>query len=543
MEDNRRRYNPYIPLFLALALILGIFLGSRLSFPREQVFSEMPATTKVNQLLDYIEDQYVDTVNRKELMDRVLGELMQSLDPHSAYIPASDLQQVNESLQGNFDGIGIEFNIIRDTIRVVSALSGGPSEALGIQAGDKIVKIEGKNVAGVKITNEDVIGKLRGPGNSKVNVSIMRKGSPRLLDFTITRGKIPIHSLDVSYMVTPEIGYIKISRFSATTYEEYRDAFEKLQKKGMKKMILDLRGNPGGYLDAAVDLADEFLPIGKLIVYTEGKAHPRREFHSTSRGDFEHSELVVLVDEGSASASEIVAGAVQDNDRATIIGRRSFGKGLVQEQSEFPDGSAIRLTIARYYTPTGRSIQKPYDQGLEAYYNEEVERYNHGELQSADSIRFADSLKFTTPAGKVVYGGGGIMPDIFVPLDTAGRSLYLAELNYNGIVNQFAFYYADRERDKLKEYKSIGNFNQSFIVSDALLNQLVEYAEKNGVKRKDEAIKRSDKLLRTQLKALIARNIWGNEGFYPVINSIDNAYLKALDVLNHKSTGFTDRKM
>lgn len=543
MEDNRRRYNPYIPLFLALALILGIFLGSRLSFPREQVFSEMPATTKVNQLLDYIEDQYVDTVNRKELMDRVLGELMQSLDPHSAYIPASDLQQVNESLQGNFDGIGIEFNIIRDTIRVVSALSGGPSEALGIQAGDKIVKIEGKNVAGVKITNEDVIGKLRGPGNSKVNVSIMRKGSPRLLDFTITRGKIPIHSLDVSYMVTPEIGYIKISRFSATTYEEYRDAFEKLQKKGMKKMVLDLRGNPGGYLDAAVDLADEFLPIGKLIVYTEGKAHPRREFHSTSRGDFEHSELVVLVDEGSASASEIVAGAVQDNDRATIIGRRSFGKGLVQEQSEFPDGSAIRLTIARYYTPTGRSIQKPYDQGLEAYYNEEVERYNHGELQSADSIRFADSLKFTTPAGKVVYGGGGIMPDIFVPLDTAGRSLYLAELNYNGIVNQFAFYYADRERDKLKEYKSIGNFNQSFMVSDALLNQLVEYAEKNGVKRKDEAIKRSDKLLRTQLKALIARNIWGNEGFYPVINSIDNAYLKALDVLNHKSTGFTDRKM
>lgn len=541
MEENRRKSNPYIPLFLALALIIGVFLGSRLSFPKQESFSEMPASTKVNQLLDYIEDQYVDTVNRKELMDKVLGELMQSLDPHSAYIPASDLKQVNESLQGNFEGIGIEFNIIRDTIRVISALSGGPSEALGIQAGDKIVKIEGKNVAGVKISNEDVIGKLRGPGNSKVNISIMRKGSPKLLDFTITRGQIPIHSLDVAYMVNPDIGYIKISRFSATTYEEYREAFEKLKKNGMKKMILDLRGNPGGYLDAAVDLADEFLPIGKLIVYTEGKAHPRREFHSTSRGDFEHNDLVVLVDEGSASASEIVAGAVQDNDRATIIGRRSFGKGLVQEQSEFPDGSAVRLTIARYYTPTGRSIQKPYDQGLEAYYNEEVERYNHGEMQFADSIKFADSLKYTTPAGKVVYGGGGIMPDIFVPLDTAGRSMYFAELSYNGIINQFAFYYADRERDRLKGYKSIENFSRSFNVSDAMLNELVDFAEKNGVKRKNDAIRRSEKLIRTQLKALIARNIWGSEGFYPVINSIDNAYLKAVDVLSSTGTRLTER--
>jgi carboxyl-terminal processing protease len=533
--EERRRHNPYVPLFLAVALILGVLIGSRLSFPRQEGFIQMPATTKVNQLLDYIENQYVDTVDRNELVEKMLGDMLQGLDPHSAYIPASDLKEMNESLQGNFDGIGIEFNIIRDTIRVITALSGGPSEALGIQAGDKIVKIEGKNVAGVKIKNEEVIGKLRGPSNTKVSVSIMRRGSPKVHEFTITRGKIPIYSIDVSYMVTPEIGYIKINRFSATTYDEYLDAFQKLQKKGMKKLILDLRGNPGGYLDAAVNLADEFLPIGKLIVYTEGKAHPRRDFYSTSRGDFERSELVVLIDEGSASASEIVAGAVQDNDRATIIGRRSFGKGLVQEQSEFPDGSAVRLTIARYYTPTGRSIQKPYANGVEAYYNEEADRYTHGELQTPDSIRFADSLKFTTPGGKVVYGGGGIMPDIFVPLDTAGRSMYLAEVNYNGLANLFAFQYADRERDKLKNYKSIDNFNKSFNVSDGLLNEFVEFAEKSGVRRRDEAIKRSDKLLRMQIKALIARNIWGNEGFYPVINTVDSAYVKAIDVLEHKT--------
>lgn len=534
-----------MPIVFALVLIGGIFIGTRLNFMQggRSAVTDMPASGKVNQLLDYIEEQYVDTVNRAQLMDKVLSEMLQNLDPHSAYIPASDLKEMNESLQGNFDGIGIEFNIIKDTIRVITALSGGPSEALGIQAGDKIVKIEGKNVAGVNISNNDVVGKLRGPGGTKVNISIMRKGSPKPIDFTITRGKIPLYSVDVAYMVTPEIGYIKISRFAATTYDEYMDAFEKLQKQGMKKMILDLRGNPGGYLEAAVNLADEFLPIDKLIVYTEGKANPKREFHSSSRGGFEKNELVVLIDEGSASASEIVAGAVQDNDRATVIGRRSFGKGLVQEQSEFPDGSAVRLTIARYYTPTGRSIQKPYKDGIEAYYNEEIERMNHGELQSVDSIRFADSLKYITPAGKIVYGGGGIMPDIFVPLDTASRSFYLGEVNYNGLINQFAFDYADRERDKLRAYKNFSNYNKSFAVSNALLEEFVVFAAKNGVARNDADIKRSDKLLRAQLKALIGRNIWGNEGFYPVINGVDNTFLKAIDVLNQKSTGHTDRKM
>lgn len=543
MDQSHKRFNPYLPLVFALLIILGIFIGTRLNFQRSTKASNVTASTKMNQLLDYIEEQYVDTVNRDQLMEKVFNGLMQNLDPHSAYIPASELKEMNESLQGNFDGIGIEFNIIKDTIRVISALSGGPSEALGIQAGDKIVKIEGKNVAGVNISNNDVIGKLRGEGGTRVNLSIMRKGSKKAIDYTITRGKIPIYSVDVAYMVTSDIGYIKISRFAATTYEEYQKAFEKLKKQGMQKMILDLRGNPGGYLDAAVDITDEFLPIGKLIVYTEGKAHPRQEYHSTSRGDFEKNELVVLVDEGSASASEIVTGAVQDNDRATVIGRRTFGKGLVQEQSEFADGSAVRLTIARYYTPTGRCIQKSYKDGYEAYYNEESERVTHGELQSADSIHFSDSLKYTTPGGKVVYGGGGIMPDIFVPLDTIGRSFYFTEVNYNGLVNQFAFDYADRERDKLKSFKDFDGFNRAFQVSDALLNEFVEYAAKNGVKRNDAEIKRSDKLLRTQLKALIGRNIWSNEGFYPVINSIDNTFKKAVEVLNHKTTGQPGPKM
>lgn len=542
MDQSQKRYNPYLPIIFALLLLAGIFIGTRLELPREKNIAHVPAGSKINQLLDYIEEQYVDTVDRKQLMEKVFNELMQNLDPHSAYIPASELKEMNESLQGNFEGIGIEFNIINDTIRVISALSGGPSEALGIQAGDKIVKIEGKNVAGINISNNDVIGKLRGEGGTKVNISIMRKGSPRPIDYTITRGRIPLYSIDVAYMISPEIGYIKISRFAATTYKEYQDAFEKLQKQGMKKIILDLRGNPGGYLDAAVDIADEFLPLGKLIVYTEGKAHPRQEYYSTSRGDFEKQELVVLVDEGSASASEIVAGAVQDNDRATVIGRRTFGKGLVQEQSEFPDGSAVRLTIARYYTPTGRSIQKPYKEGFEAYYNEENERFRHGELQTADSIRFADSLKFITPGGKVVYGGGGIMPDIFVPLDTAGRSFYFTEVNYSGLVNQFAFNYADREREKLRSYKDFNNFSKAFRVSDVLLNEFVEYADRNGVKVNAADIKRSERLLRVQLKALIARNIWGNEGFYPVINSADNTFGKAIEVLTGKAPLTTVKK-
>jgi carboxyl-terminal processing protease len=526
MEPSKRYI--YLPIVFALLLVLGIYIGYRYSFANRA--STMANDDKIAKLLNYIQKRYVDTVNQTQLEDKALNTLLQNLDPHSSYVTAKEAQAMNEPLQGNFGGIGIEFNVIKDTIRVISAISGGPSEALGIQAGDMIVKIEGKNSAGVKITNQQVIEKLRGERGTKVNISIKRRSVKKLIDFTITRGEIPIFSVDAAYMVNAKTGYIKVSRFGATTYEEYMKAFHELTQKGMQSLILDLRGNPGGYLNAAVMMADEFLGPGKEIVHTQGRADAKKVHMATIKGEFEKNNLIVLIDEGSASASEIVAGAIQDNDRGTIIGRRSFGKGLVQEEKEFDDGSAVRLTIARYYTPTGRCIQKSYEGGLDAYYGEEMQRYNKGELQNADSIKFADSLKFKTPAGKVVYGGGGIMPDVFVPLDTIGRTIYLSEVTYSGLINQFAFDYADHNRTQLKGYKNFEQFNRSFSVSDEMLNEFAGFAEKNKIKRRENELKKSAPILKTQLKALIARNIWNNAGYYPVIQTIDNTFLKAVEL-------------
>src|SRR3954471_4115693 len=415
---NRPKFYIYLPIVFALVLLLGILIGRTFGFTSRNgiisINSKNPYN-KIDEILHYINEQYVDTVNNKQLVEKTITTMLQNLDPHSSYLTAEDAKSNNEPLQGNFEGIGIEFNIVEDTIRVLSAIPGGPSELVGIQAGDKIVEVEGKKVAGIKITNKDVLAKLKGPGETKVKVGILRRGKSAIQNFTITRGTIPIYSVDVSYMLTPKIGYIKISRFATDTYNEYLKAFDKLQKMGMQQLVIDLRGNGGGYLNTAVSLADEFLPKGKEIVYTIGKARPRTDYKATEKGHFENGKLVILIDDGSASASEILAGAMQDNDRATIIGRRSFGKGLVQEQSEFSDGSAMRLTIARYYTPTGRCIQKTYSNGLEDYYKEEYSRYNSGELENVDSIKINDSLKYTTPGGKIVYGGGGIIPDVFVP--------------------------------------------------------------------------------------------------------------------------------
>lgn len=532
---NRPKFYVYLPLVFALVLVLGILIGQTFSLNRGSRFITVNSANpynKIDEILQYITDQYVDTINSNELIEKTITTMLQNLDPHSSYLTSEALKANNEPLQGNFEGIGIEFNIVDDTIRVLSAIAGGPSEQVGIQAGDKIVEVDGKKVAGVKITNKDVLANLKGQGGTKVKVGILRRGKTKLQNFTITRGTIPIYSVDVSYMLTPRTGYIKISRFAAETYKEYMSAFEKLRQQGMQQLVIDLRGNGGGYLNTAVNIADEFLPKGKEIVYTIGKARPRVDYKATEKGSFETGKLIILIDDGSASASEILAGAMQDNDRATIVGRRSFGKGLVQEQSEFSDGSAMRLTIARYYTPTGRSIQKTYAHGTDDYYKEEYNRYNSGEMESADSIKITDTIKFKTPAGKIVYGGGGIIPDVFVPLDTTGRSHYLGEVLYNGLVNDFAFDYADKQRAKLKEtYPTVESFDKEFSISPILFQDFVKYAEKNGVKPVEKQVKISEPLLKLQLKALIARNIWNNSGFYPILQKDDNVLNKALELL------------
>ncbi len=530
-----------MPLFFALVLAIGVAIGyfltfgSALSTGTPSYHSTKP--NKINNLLDYIVMQYVDTVNREQLENKTIVSMLRSLDPHSDFIPAADFSAVNEPLEGNFDGIGVEFNIINDTIRVVSPIIGGPSEKIGLKAGDRIVKVNSKNVAGIKISNKQVFEKLRGKSGTKVMVSVLRNGVSKPLDFEITRGKIPIYSIDVAYMVEPGIGFIKISRFASTTYDEYLEAFNDLSSKGMKKLILDLRGNGGGFLRTAVELADEFLADGLQIVYTEGKAHPKKVYKASSKGGFENNELVVLIDEGSASASEIVAGALQDNDRATIIGRRSFGKGLVQDQVDLPDGSAIRLTIARYYTPTGRSIQKPYDKSLDEYYNEEYERFEHGELYNADSIKLDKSKQYHTPGGKTVYGGGGIVPDVFVSLDTTKFSPSVNRLYYSGILNTFAFEYTDSHRAELvSKYKNAAEFISKFKVEEKEIRALKEYvAQKKAAGSTTVAAGFTGKEqgFSQIVKALVGRNLFDKDAYYPILNENDSAILKAVEVLSH----------
>lgn len=535
METQEKKYFVYLPIIISISIIAGILIGTRFSLGNDisiPLFHSAKKTDKINDVLNYIDEYYVDTVNRSQLSDVAIDALLQSLDPHSYYIPAKELNGVNEELQGNFEGIGIEFNIQKDTIIVVSLISGGPSEMAGIMAGDRIVKVDNKNVAGIKISNKEVFKRLRGKGGTQVKVSIYRKGLPRLLDFNLTRAKIPEISVDAAYVIKKGIGYIKVSKFAANTFEEFHEAIKNLKAEGVTKLIFDLRGNGGGFLDAAVNMADEFLEKNKVIVYTKGKSKPKTYYKATSKGELENTKLIVLIDEWSASASEIVAGAIQDNDRGLIVGRRSFGKGLVQNQVELPDGSALRLTIARYYTPTGRCIQKPYNEGVSEYYHNFMKRFEDGETLSADSIHFADSLKFKTPKGKTVYGGGGIMPDIFVPIDTSGSSRYLSEISSKNLVNQFAFDYVDKNRKTLKLYKDVDDFKNKFFISSELFESFITFAEKNGVKRNDAQIARSRKIFNVQLKALMGRNLFRNTGFYPIIQEIDETLLKAIELIS-----------
>ncbi len=529
----KSKIRPFLPLYFSLVLITGLLFGYFFSQRTLQSLGDGGNDEgKINHLITYIKAHYVDTVNSTQLENKTIAAMLRSLDPHSDYIPASDFSAVSEPLEGNFDGIGVEFNILRDTIRVVNPINGGPSEKAGIRAGDRIVKVNGVTVAGIKITNKQVFEKLRGASGTTVKVSIQRGNDKRLIDYKIVRGKIPIYSLDIAYMVTADIGFIKISRFAGTTYQEYLDAFNKLTHQGMKKLILDLRGNGGGYLKAAVDIADEFLSDGLMIVYTKGRTHPREEDKATTKGGFENNKIVVLIDEGSASASEIVAGALQDNDRAVIVGRRSFGKGLVQNQMDLPDGSAVRLTVARYYTPTGRCIQKPYDKGLEDYYNEEYTRYENGELYHADSMKVDKSQQFRTPAGKIVYGGGGITPDAFVPIDTIKFNPIVNRLNYHGVLNSFAFDFADKQRDQmLKQYTSAKQFIKDYKVDETTITSLKNYLTTQNKDIKVQLIGQ-EKGLHLLLKALIGRHLYDRDAYYPVLYSDDSAVLKAQEELN-----------
>lgn len=494
-----------------------------------------PPQDKINYALELIKYAYVDTVDGVKLTEEAIKAMVKELDPHSVYIPLSEMREMNEPLVGKFEGVGIQFNIHEDTIMVTQPIPGGPSEKLGIRAGDRIVKIDGVNVASAKITNNDVLKKLRGDKGTKVTVSIFRRDNPELIDYTITRDNIPIFSMDAAYMVAPGIGYIKISRFADSTVEEFKDALKKLKALGLKDLILDLQDNGGGYLNRAVELADEFLSPGKKIVYTRGRTSPPEDFMSSAVGGFEKGRLAILVNESSASASEIVSGAVQDWDRGLIIGRRSFGKGLVQKPFGLPDGSAIRLTVAHYYTPSGRCIQKPYKLGEDDEYEMDFSnRVKNGELFNPDSIKFSDSTNYFTNNKRIVKGGGGIMPDIFVPLDTNGTSTYFTDIRRKNVLGDFTLSYTDNHRDALlKQYPNIDTFRRNFNVSDDLFNEFVAAGEKAGVKKDDVGLKTSERILRIDIKALIARNLWDTDAFFQVSNDLNDALQSAIKAIQN----------
>lgn len=518
------------PLLLAVVLLVGILLGFNLSGGEIFSMSSSPENpNKLVQIINEIEANYVDSVERKELVDQAINSILKNLDPHSYYISAEEYQSVRERMQGNFEGIGVEFIVQEDTLRVVTALPGGPSEEAGILPGDKIIMVEDEPITGDFLTSEFVMEKLKGPKGSKVKIVIQRTGESELLEFELKRDRIPIHSVVASFMVAPEVGYVKVSQFAATTYAEFYEDVVDLKDEGAESLILDLRGNTGGYLDQATKMIQEFLEEDKLMVYTEGRTSPRQMDFSRKRGKFRDMEVVILLNQGSASASEVVAGALQDWDRALTVGRRSFGKGLVQNEFDLGDNSAIRLTVARYYTPTGRCIQKPYGDDVD-YGSDYHDRYSRGELMSADSIAYDEEFRFTTPAGRVVYGGGGITPDIFVPLDTVGASGYLNELRYNGLLREYGFVYANANRKQLETLADVETFTRTWQADDTFLSTFTAYAEKNEVDYIEKEFQASKSVIAERLKAYVARNIFEDEAFYFVELQSDKDFLQALEV-------------
>lgn len=530
MKNNNTRF---IPFLLAICLIAGIAIGTFYAnhFSGNKLGIINTSSNKLNALLRIIDDQYVDTVNMGELVEEAMPQILSELDPHSSYIPAKDLEAVNADLKGSFSGIGIQFTIQNDTIHVNSVIQGGPSEKVGLMAGDRIVEVDDSAFVGKIVTNSEAMKRLKGEKGSKVKLGVYRPGEKDLLHFTVIRGNIPVKSIDAAYMINEKVGYIKVNKFGETTYPELLIALAKLNQKNCEGLIVDLRGNTGGYMAAAIQMVNEFLPNNRLIVYTQGRKSPREDYNSNGTGSNQKMPLVVLVDEGSASASEIFAGAIQDNDRGTIVGRRSFGKGLVQQPIEFSDGSAIRLTIARYYTPSGRCIQKPYEKGKESEYELDLlTRYEHGEFFSADSIKQDETEVYHTRLGRPVYGGGGIMPDIFVPQDTTDMTSYFRMAANRGLIIRYTFDYTDQNRSTLQKYDTPEKM-EAYLKGQNLLNKFAAWAEKKGLKRRNNLMMKSRRLFEMSLYGNIIYNMLGMEAYVEYLNESDKTVLKAVEIL------------
>ena len=530
MKNNNTRF---IPFLLAICLIAGIAIGTFYAnhFSGNKLGIINTSSNKLNALLRIIDDQYVDTVNMGELVEEAMPQILSELDPHSSYIPAKDLEAVNADLKGSFSGIGIQFTIQNDTIHVNSVIQGGPSEKVGLMAGDRIVEVDDSAFVGKIVTNSEAMKRLKGEKGSKVKLGVYRPGEKDLLHFTVIRGNIPVKSIDAAYMINEKVGYIKVNKFGETTYPELLIALAKLNQKNCEGLIVDLRGNTGGYMAAAIQMVNEFLPNNRLIVYTQGRKSPREDYNSNGTGSNQKMPLVVLVDEGSASASEIFAGAIQDNDRGTIVGRRSFGKGLVQQPIEFSDGSAIRLTIARYYTPSGRCIQKPYEKGKESEYELDLlTRYEHGEFFSADSIKQDETEVYHTRLGRPVYGGGGIMPDIFVPQDTTGMTSYFRMAANRGLIIRYTFDYTDQNRSTLQKYDTPEKM-EAYLKGQNLLNKFAAWAEKKGLKRRNNLMMKSRRLFEMSLYGNIIYNMLGMEAYVEYLNESDKTVLKTVEIL------------
>ena len=530
--NNKNRLSP---LWLALCVVIGILIGTFYAnhFSGNRLSIINTSGNKLNNLLHIVDDQYVDTVNINDLVEKAMPQILAELDPHSVYISAKDVQTANDDLKGSFSGVGIEFNIRMDTLHVQNVVSNGPAERAGVMAGDKIVSVDDSVFVGKMVTNEEAMHRLKGPKDTKVKLGILRYGEKKVRYITVTRGEIPTKSVTATYMLDKQTGYIKLKNFGEQTYPELLIALASLSQEGFSNLVIDLRGNTGGYLESAVQIANEFLPKGRLIVYTEGRKFARQDFRSDGRGSYQHIPLVVLIDEGSASASEILAGAIQDNDRGTIIGRRSFGKGLVQKPMSFGDKSMIRLTIARYYTPAGRCIQKPYTSGTDRNYEEDlITRYEHGEYFSQDSIKHTGP-EYHTANGRTVYGGGGITPDIFVPEDTLGMTSYYKEASISGLILQFAFNYTDENRAKLSSYKKMDEL-ADYLVRQNTVDKFATFADKNGLKRRNLMIQKSHTLLERYINSRIIYNILDEQAWIEYLNQDDPTIKATLKVFREK---------